>query len=122
LIVGGIVFRVVTASHPGDPKLDEAGAPPIRTEYLLSDDPESWTMVRDKAFIFETHLVAEIVAKKLGGRCHVSVAAPRELKSISEQLRPRPEASVTAAADRKSKIRIDPFRAAQCRRDPVEVE
>jgi hypothetical protein len=128
LIVGGIVFRVVTPSHPGDPKLDKAGAPPIRTEWLADDaKPWEWTIYREGAYFFETHLNAEIVAKEIP-HCHASVATPRNQASIPERLKAIPESvlppSIVPAAraprPAKKKMQIDPFREAQCRRDPVE--
>lgn len=96
MIGGGIVFRVVTPNYPGYPKLDRAGAPAIRTEYLASDRaPWTWTQERISAFIFPSHLEAVIAAKKIR-HCHASIQAVRIPK-------------------------MDPFRVAQCRRDPMEV-
>jgi hypothetical protein len=85
MIVEGIIFRVVTANHPGDPALDHAG--PIRTEYLATpDEPWTWCLKKDEAFKFTTHSAAETLAGKIGPRCHVSTVTPDD-GAIPEYLR-----------------------------------
>jgi hypothetical protein len=127
IVVGGIVFRVVTANYPGDPKLDSAGA--IRTEYLANDsDPlggeGKWTVKRDEAHTFEDYVNAEAVAKKIP-RCHpISVRPtpdelPEELQPQFTDIKDRP-ATVRKKKQSQSDFKLDAFRAAQCRRDPVE--
>jgi hypothetical protein len=131
IVVGGIVFRVVTPNYPGDPKLDSAGA--IRTEYLADEsDPlggeGKWTLARDDAFVFEDHRNADSAAKKIGARCHVSIVQPREDDRVPEVLTPQfTDVTERPTIVRKKKARssrkdlqVDAFRAAQCRRDPVE--
>ena len=73
MIYGGKVFRVVTPNHPGCPKLDEAGAPAIRTEYLTGTEPLTWGLSRASAFFFPRHLDAVNLAKDIP-HCHATVA------------------------------------------------
>ncbi len=126
IVVGGIVFRVVTPNYPGDPKLDGAGAA-IRTEYLADEsDPlggeGKWGRTCDDAFVFSEYDNACAAAKKIGARCHVSTVSPRAQDRVPETLTPQ----FTDVEDRlpivrkRRKIKVDAFRAAQCRRDPVE--
>jgi hypothetical protein len=94
LIVGGIVFRVVTPNHPGCPKLDKAGAPAIRTEYLASfKEPWAWCLEEKDAHFFTHHLDAVNTAKLIGTRCHPGVAYPPESERvlIPERLQPLPQ-------------------------------
>lgn len=83
MIVEGLVFRVVTSSHPGDPALEEFGCP--RTEYVYSTDPLRWTVKRDEALRFPTHRDSEKFAEQY--HFHASVAGASE-DSIPERLRP----------------------------------
>lgn len=133
MIVGGVVFRVVTPNHPGCPTIDAAGAPPIRTEYLASDkEPWTWALTRDDAHFFTRHLDAETVAKRIVGLCHAAVAPPPNQNVVPERLRPRPELMPppwpsarrprTPKNSKSTAIKMDPVRAAQCLRDPVEAD
>lgn len=129
MVVGGIVFRVVTPNYPGDPALDAAGAPSIRTEYLATDrEPWSWTLEKGAAFFFAFHLDAENAAKAIGPHCHASVQAPLAQMRIPERLQPRCDDSSETSRPplcrrkKKSVSGVDAFRVAQCRRDPVEVD
>lgn len=79
MIVEGLVFRVVTASHPGDPSLEEFGC--VRTEFLGWNF--GWTCDRDRALRFPTHLSANVFAHERGWHAMV-VAAPAQ--SVPEQL------------------------------------
>lgn len=121
--MGGIVFRVVTPAYPGDPSLDLAGAPIIRTEYLANDkEPWTWVLTKGEAFVFMHHLDAENAAKLISPRCHASTVRPPDEGFLPERLQPLPEPVARAViTPRRRKIapaRIDHFRAAQCRRDP----
>lgn len=133
MIVGGNVFRVVTPSHPGCPKLDAAGAPCIRTEYLANCcEPWEWTAKKEAAHFFARHLDAENAAAAVGSRCHACVARPPDAERLPERLQPLPSSTAAPAvrpvarrarARKKAAAaipRIDPFRLAQLRRDPVE--
>jgi hypothetical protein len=81
LIVEGLVFRVVTASSPGDPSLKEFGC--VRTEFLAWDF--GWTCDRDQALRFPTHLAANLFAAEQ--QWHAMVVSP-PLNTIPEQLAP----------------------------------
>lgn len=84
---GGIVWRLVLDDerHPGDPSLADHGIP--RTEYLLDDSSGElrWTISRDDALRFPTHLAAEAFAKKHS--CHAAVAGADE-STVPERQRP----------------------------------
>lgn len=129
IVVGGIVFRVVTPNYPGDPQLDGAGA--IRTEYLADDsDPlggeGKWTLSRDTAHIFEDYENGCAVARKIGSHCHVSTVRPKP-DQVPEELTPQfTDIDEKPPVRRKKKqprsdFQMDAFRVAQCRRDPVEI-
>jgi hypothetical protein len=91
LIVGGIVRRLVTPAHPGDPKLDDPEKSiQFRIEYLKTEfDPAEWSVAREEAFFFPFHSDAEIRAKALGG--YAVVASPPDKSAIPEELKPLEE-------------------------------
>jgi hypothetical protein len=122
LIVEGIVFRVVTESHPGCPKLAAAGADKIRTEFLANDiEPWEWALERAAAFCFPHYEDAQNAAKLIGPHCHARVVSPKS-ESLPERLRPRLELSAPHTKVAIPKIKMDPRRLAEIRRDPVEKE
>jgi hypothetical protein len=96
LIVEGLVFRVVTDSHPGDPALAQFGCP--RTEYLLSPEPIAWTGSRDKAHRFLTHMEAERFAHP--NRWHAVVADATKASFVPERLRPLATEAITELRER----------------------
>jgi hypothetical protein len=112
LIVEGLVFRVVTASHPGDPSLEEFGCP--RTEYLLTPDPIAWTCNRDLAHRFGTHRAAEELAHP--NRWHAVVAEATKTHLVPERLRPLPSFEslpahpVSRSKKRKSRAVVPPVK------------
>jgi hypothetical protein len=127
LVAGSIVFRVVTPLTPGDSSLDAIGAPSIRTEYLATGcEPWVWVLERKEAFRFPSHLAAEEAGATIGPRCHARVVESYEdePQRVPERLQPRPESAPMMPERRRAPAkkagRIDPFREAQCRRDPVE--
>ena len=101
MIYGGIIFRVVTYDHPGDPALAEAG--PIRTEWLAQLEPRTWTLKRDLAFIFPRHLDAVTFAEKMRSRCHVSVTASAEQRDDNL----RAVSASTAGAVKQAEQRVE---------------
>ena len=122
MIVEGIVFRVVTESHPGCPKLAAAGADKIRTEFLANDlEPWEWALERAAAFRFPHYEDAQNAAKLVGPHCHARVVSP-DSESLPERLRPRPDLPGPPAKVEIPKIKMDRRRLAEIRRDPVEKE
>jgi hypothetical protein len=87
LVAGGIVFRLVTPNHPGEPSLDDPSLSiQFRKEYVCAEAP-GFTTDRAKAHVYPTHLVASIEAQAMGPRFHAASVSSAE-EELPERLKP----------------------------------
>lgn len=74
---GAVIRRLVTPSHPGDPKLDDPNAEiQCRVEYVKSDPaagPLEWTREIAEAHRYPRHLDADRRAKEISPHCFARV-------------------------------------------------
>lgn len=101
MIYGGVISRMVSPNHPGDPALDIPNCDiQLRKEYVAAD-PEweiwkaeggrrkaedvptlkiGWTNKSALAFVYPRHLDAGLRAQVISERCHAEVHADEEQK------------------------------------------
>ena len=92
--------------------------PVTKTQYLATLEPAVWTDDKDQAHVFPTHSIADELARNL--RTVLAQAVGQTGERLYFFVHARALESYELPAKNERAVFLDPFRAAQVRRDPVD--